>query len=151
MPRLFPLSAALILVALPATAVTVPPVTQEPAKTECSACHMAYPAGLMPARSWKAIISDLTHHFGEDASLDPETTKKIEAYYTEHAADRVGFGSFMRGMSADQTPLRITDMPWWKWAHKELNPAYFTSKRVKTKANCQACHQTGPQGYFEAD
>ena len=56
-------AAALTILALPALGATLPPVNEEPTKTECSACHMAYPAGLMPARSWKAIMSDSVEPF----------------------------------------------------------------------------------------
>ncbi|MFC2969663.1 diheme cytochrome c [Acidimangrovimonas pyrenivorans] len=136
---------------LPVLGATVPPVNQEPAKTECSACHMAYPPGLMPARSWKAIMSNLENHFGEDASLDPETTKKIEDYLVANAADAKGYGGIMRGLTAQDTPLKITDMPWWKWVHSEISPTYFQSKRVKSSANCTACHFSGDKGYFEED
>ena len=147
-----PLTAALLAaLALPAAGATIPPLAQEPAKTECSACHMAYPPGLLPARSWKAIMSDLSNHFGQDASLDPDTTKKIEDYLVANAADTMGYGGIMRGIKPGDAPTRITDMPWWKWVHSEIRPAYFQSARVKTKANCTACHMSGEQGYFSEE
>jgi mono/diheme cytochrome c family protein len=31
-------------------------------KQECAACHMAYPPGLLPARSWTRIMSGLDKH-----------------------------------------------------------------------------------------
>ena len=48
----------------------VPPVTNEAAKKECGACHMAYQPQFLPANSWRRILADLGNHFGEDASLD---------------------------------------------------------------------------------
>jgi hypothetical protein len=31
-------------------------------KQECAACHLAYPPGLLPARSWSRIMSGLDKH-----------------------------------------------------------------------------------------
>ena len=41
-------------------------------RTECSSCHIAYPARALPAASWKKIMSGLDKHFGVDASLAPQ-------------------------------------------------------------------------------
>ena len=59
------------------------PVTDETVKTECSACHMAYPAGMLPARSWRALMGDLSNHFGEDASLPEETRAAMKQILAE--------------------------------------------------------------------
>ena len=39
-------------------------------KEECSACHFAFPAAMLPSASWTRLMSSLESHFGEDASLD---------------------------------------------------------------------------------
>ena len=39
-------------------------------KEECGSCHMAYPPGLLPARSWTKVMSGLDNHFGDNAELD---------------------------------------------------------------------------------
>ena len=57
---------------------------------ECGACHWAYAPEFLPARSWQAITSNLSDHFGEDASLDPDTTGKIADYLIAHSADAPG-------------------------------------------------------------
>ena len=44
-------------------------------RQECSACHLAYPPGMLPAASWQRLLSGLPRHFGTDASLDPATLK----------------------------------------------------------------------------
>ena len=36
---------------------------------ECASCHMAFPPGLLPAASWKKMMSGLDQHFGADASI----------------------------------------------------------------------------------
>lgn len=115
---------------------------QQAFEQECGACHWAYLPALLPARSWVAITQDLSHHFGEDASLDPDVMHKIQNFLVDHAADAPGSNhAFMRGLSASDVPLKITDTPLWQAIHAEINPLVFSEPNVKTKANCMACHQ----------
>jgi hypothetical protein len=115
---------------------------QEAFQQECGACHWAYLPGFLPARSWRAITSDLSHHFGQNASLDAATTRQIADYLVGHAADAPGSNhTFLRGMSAGDTPLRVTNTPIWRAIHEEINPLAFTQPKVKTKANCMGCHR----------
>jgi hypothetical protein len=109
---------------------------------ECGACHWTYLPEFLPARSWRAITSDLSHHFGQNASLDAASTRQVTDYLVSHAADVPGSNhSFLRGLSQNDTPLRITDTPIWRAIHREVNPFAFTQPKVKTKANCMACHR----------
>lgn len=124
------------------------PAAQKAAAKECSACHMAYPAGFLPKRSWKKIMSTLDNHFGDNASLDDATRKEIESYLVANAADAGGRATgVLRGVKASDTPLRITDMPWYHWVHD-----HEVSNRWKKKAgsmsNCAYCHQGADQGYY---
>ena len=41
-------------------------ITDQLTKNECSACHFAYPASMLPEASWKKIMESLENHFGED-------------------------------------------------------------------------------------
>jgi Dihaem cytochrome c len=130
-----------ILAAGPAGAATT---GQQMFQHECSACHFAYPAEFLPRRSWQAITGDLSHHFGEDASLDPDTTKAIAGYLDAHAADAPGVSSpFTQGLKPTDVPLQITDTPVWKAIHRQIDPSAFTRPDIKTKANCLACHGGG--------
>lgn len=49
-------------------------------KTECTSCHMAYPPGLLPEKSWIKIMNGLDKHFGEDASLSEADKKEVLEY-----------------------------------------------------------------------
>ena len=40
---------------------------------ECGSCHVAFPARALPSAQWHRVLSDLEHHYGVDASLDPAT------------------------------------------------------------------------------
>ncbi|MGC9419967.1 MAG: diheme cytochrome c [Rhodovulum sp.] len=120
----------------------MPPVTHPATAEECSACHMAYPAGFLPARSWQAIMGDLENHFGEDARLDDATRAEIEAYLVLNAAPRV------RRVPDSATPLRISELPWFKHEHdREVSQRMM--ERAKSMSNCVACHKGAERGYFE--
>lgn len=129
------------------------PVTNEVTSKECGACHMAFQPALLPKRSWSAIMAGLDDHFGENASLPPETAKEIEAYLIANAADAGRSGSSMTfGLRASETPLRITETPYWIGAHRgEVSPRAFKDPRVGSKANCVACHRGAEKGYYEDD
>lgn len=70
-----------------AHAEVIPPVKDEVAKAECSDCHMAYSAILLPKSSWNKILNNLSDHYGEDASLDAETVKHLVKYYEANSSD----------------------------------------------------------------
>lgn len=144
----------ILLCAMPLAAQAaqlLPAASDKATAQQCSACHMAYPAQMLPARSWQALMSDLSHHFGEDASVSDQDRAAITAYLTTHAADRLAAGRegqlFLRGLSPSMTPLKITDTPWWRRRHSEISPQRFNSAKVKTAANCGACHN-GRRGFL---
>lgn len=152
-----PLAAALcVALAAPALADEdeyFPPVSDSLTREECSACHMAFPAGLLPARSWSAIMGDLDNHFGESAWLPEETAAQIETYLTANAADAGGRRSgVLRGLSAEDTPLRISETPWWVREHRgEVRESAWSDPKIGSKANCVACHRAADRGVFEDD
>jgi cytochrome c551/c552 len=116
---------------------------------ECGACHMAFPPQLLPARSWKKIMSNLSDHFGENADLGDAARAEITGYLVAHAADAPGTANsrlLMHGVAPSAVPLRITQMPFWKAAHSEVPASEFRSAQVKSAANCLACHRGGGGG-----
>lgn len=138
------------LTAAPALAARIGPVKDEATKTECGACHMAYPAGLLPARSWDALTNDLAHHFGEDASLAPEVMLAIKTYLMENAADAGPKPNRMvRNLPPEVTPLRISELPSFTREHRKFSDK--TMKRIGVAGNCAACHQGAANGVFEDD
>jgi Dihaem cytochrome c len=140
----------LVLTSEHALAYRVQPVTDKATQTECGACHMVYPAALLPASSWDAITSDLAHHFNEDASLDQAVVDGIKAYLMSNAGDVVGGGrGLIRGLQQDQTPLRITDMPVFHRIHGDFSPR--TVKKIGVAGNCSFCHRAAADGMFEDD
>lgn len=109
-------------------------------KAECGSCHVAYPPSLLPADSWRALMSSLDQHFGVDASVDTKSAVEIGAFLVKHAGKA-------RGVTAKPI-LRITATPWFKHEHDEVNAALWQHALVKTPANCAACHRAAEQGNF---
>jgi nitrate/TMAO reductase-like tetraheme cytochrome c subunit len=111
---------------------------------ECANCHIAYPPGLLPAESWRKIMSGLDRHFGNDASLTAQESKEITAYLVDNASNR---------WSAKTAPLRITESMWFKSKHnsREIPPDTWKRVSVKSAANCQACHTGAAKADFDED
>ncbi len=150
-------AAAAVLVAAGMASVAIsderyPPVTDAMTKKECGECHMAFQPAFLPARSWEKIMDNLSDHFGEDASLSKEKTEHIKQYLMANAADRRWGSKMMRGIRKDWTPLRITELPYWKHEHEEEVPARaWKDPKVGSKANCKACHRYADTGIYEAE
>jgi cytochrome c peroxidase len=110
-------------------------------KGECGSCHIAYPPQLLPASSWRALMSGLDKHFGSDASLDPQTASGIAAFLEKNAG---------RDRSLSRTPaLRITETRWFVHEHDEVPDRVWKNPQVKSAANCTACHVGGDKGDFD--
>ena len=114
-------------------------VTDAMTKKECGDCHMAFPPRLLPSAAWSAIMSDLSNHFGEDASLDAATRSKIENYLVKSSSNRGG-----------ASPMRISEQRWFRSEHRGT-PGTGRLSSVKSWANCQACHRGAAQGMFDDD
>ena len=129
------------------------PIKDEVVSKECGACHMAFQPQMLPKRSWVKIMDELPNHFGEDASLDKATSERIKKYLVSNAADAGWLGGkFMRGIKDDMTPLRITEAPYWIREHNEEVPSRaWSDPKVKTKANCLACHPRATRGNYDDD
>jgi mono/diheme cytochrome c family protein len=133
----------------------VAPVKDPVVIKECGACHMVYQPGFLPARSWQKMAEGLKDHFGENAELDEATTKRIAEYLTANAGDRGLFQSWAtRGLSASDTPLRVSETPWFVREHEKhgrISPAALQRARAKSKSDCAACHPGASKGYYEDD
>lgn len=108
---------------------------------ECSDCHIAYAPGLMSAESWRRVMAGLTRHFGTDASLYAQDNKEITDFLIYNASNR---------WSAPTAPLRITEAAWFKRKHDshEVPPRIWKNPKVKSPANCAACHPQAELGDF---
>ncbi len=113
-------------------------------KSECSACHIAYPPRLLPASSWREMMSGLDKHFGSDASLDAASASEITGFLVQNA----GSESFV---SWGKPVLRITETRWFKHEHDEVSQRDWNNPKVKRPSNCSACHTGADRGNFSED
>ena len=120
-----------------ADAAPAPPAYRQ----ECAACHMAYPAGLLPAASWQRLMNNLPRHFGTDASLDFATMQALSAWLEANA------GTYKR-VREPPPEDRITRSAWFIRKHDEVSTATWKLLAVKSAANCSACHTQSEQGDF---
>lgn len=124
-------------------------------KEECASCHMAYPAWLLPARSWQKIMTNLDNHFGDNASLDADTLKILTTYLQNNSAENSNVrraGKVLRNTPQDSVPIRISELPYIQRKHDEIPGRYIVANpKVKSLSNCIACHRGAEQGSFNDD
>jgi hypothetical protein len=119
-------------------------------KEDCGACHIAYPPQMLPAESWRAIMSGLDKHFGSNASLDEADANEIAAFLEKNADARKR--EVPGKQDASPKPLlRITEGRWFKSEHREVAARDWKNPKVKSPANCGACHTTAESGNFSED
>jgi hypothetical protein len=119
----------------------------------CGACHFAYQPELLPSGSWEKILNNLADHFGEDIDLDDESRKIIAEYLKANAADYspAKLSAKIMKKIGNQTPLRITQIPYIQRKHHELQPSVFKRKSIGSLSNCLACHTTAENGIYDDD
>lgn len=108
-------------------------------REECGSCHLAYPPGFLPADSWRALMAGLERHFGVDAGLDPKVRGEILDLLIRYAGS---------GRRHSATPLRISETAWFRHEHDEVPAPLWQSPRIKSAANCQACHLEADTGHY---
>ena len=135
----------------------VKPVTDKAYLEECGGCHFAYQPGLLPARSWEALLNKdaLRKHFGANAELDDDTLKEIHDYAVDNAADKSWFKRSRKIAVATETgpaPLRITGLLYISRKHEEIPEKMIKgNKGVKSLSFCDKCHTQAAMGVYDAD
>jgi len=125
---------------------------------ECGSCHMAYPSNFLPSASWNAILQNLENHFGDDATLDPETQHTINQHLTKNNANSSGSRRSRKiirsmGLTRPNTPItRISEVPYIKEEHEDVKE-FLASKNsnIKKLTQCDSCHEDAEQGLFDED
>ena len=140
------LALTLALVA-PALADRLPLPADTPAayRNECGNCHLAFPPALLSAADWQRTLAGLDKHFATDASLDPVAREAVGRFLVRHAGDASRLGG------AGEPP-RLTRTARFVKKHREVPDRLWTDARVKSAANCEACHRGAAAGnYSEHD
>lgn len=113
-------------------------------QAECASCHLAFPPQLMAAEDWKRVMASLDGHYGDNASLEEKTRRALEDFLVRNAGQPSKVGS---GGTASVLP-RLTTSPWFKRKHREVAPSDWKHAKVKSPANCAACHTRAEQGSY---
>ncbi|MBI3599612.1 MAG: cytochrome b/b6 domain-containing protein [Nitrospinae bacterium] len=120
---------------------------------ECAkSCHIGFHPNLLPASSWEKLMSGLSNHFGEDAAVDDITQKEILGYLVSSSAEHsVSEASkkLLYSIKKGDTPIKITDIPYWMKKHSEISDEVYKRKSIVSKSNCIACHPGSDIGSFE--
>lgn len=125
--------------------------------SECGSCHLAYQPELLPERSWIKLMNGLDNHFDEDAVLDKQDHEAILNYLKANAGDKKYVSDkhirkFIRSIGSNNSPIRISDIPYFKKEHDEIPAKFIKQKEVKSLSHCQKCHQKAESGsYRERD
>jgi len=137
------LTSLLLACALPALADRLPLPADTPAsyRSECASCHLAFPPALLAAADWQRTMNQLDRHFGTDATVDPRTARDIAAFLVRHAGDP-------SRLSGAGEPPRITQTARFVRKHREVSNKLWRDPRVKSAANCEACHRGAADGRF---
>jgi len=119
---------------------------------ECGSCHFAFQAGLLPERSWIKMMNGLENHFDTDATLakgDYDTlVKYLKANSSDNAMEYKRSRKMTNSIRYNETPLKITEVTYFKDKHDEIPLRLITQKEVGTISNCMACHTTADKGIY---
>lgn len=121
-------------------------------RDECGSCHLSFHPSLLPQRSWQQLLDQQHLHFGADLALDDATTAALLAFALDHAAEKHATEPAFKidsSIPADAVPLRITQTPYWIKKHREVAAQDWDLPWIKSKSNCEACHQDAQAGTFE--
>lgn len=119
---------------------------------ECAGCHNAFHPTLLPAESWKKVMRGLDDHFGEAVELDAAAAVEIERFLLSASAERStteASRKLLRSLNGLPATDRITDIPYWKAKHADIDEQVFKRKSVVSRSNCIACHPGAEPGSFE--
>ena len=119
---------------------------------ECGSCHITYPPFLLPKSSWKLMMSDLENHFGDDASIDKGTNLSILSFLEKNSAEnsthKAAF-KILKSLKENNSTIAITKTPYWEKKHKNIDKDIFARAKIKSQANCKACHTDIENGLIE--
>lgn len=118
---------------------------------ECGSCHTLYPPNLLPKKSWELIMSDLENHFGDDASLNEETNQDILSFLLKNSAETSTMKASWNFINSigNKDIIALTKTTYWERKHKKIPKEVFKNEKVKSVANCKACHSDIEKGLIE--
>jgi cytochrome b len=125
-----------------------PLVAALPWSKECGSCHLAFPAALLPLRSWERMLAEQDKHFGEDLSLSSAAAKRLLDAARATATLSWGEWALASSVAPGAAPQRITELARWRTIHARVADERFKSKSVAGRYDCGACHRDAASGIF---
>lgn len=114
-------------------------------EAECGSCHIVFPPQMLHADSWRAMMGDLSRHFGSDASIDETHRTAITDFLVANAGGRKTGNT----RDAQGKPLlRISETARFAKKHREISAATWKRAAIKSPANCAACHPLAAAGEY---
>lgn len=110
---------------------------------ECGDCHVPYPPGLMPAEQWQQIMSQLSRHYGVDASVDKDSAGRLSLWLTAQAATKAKYAG---EIPAGESLPRLSAGRWFLSEHRETPQAAIQAAGRLTR--CDACHPRAGLGHY---
>ncbi len=119
-------------------------------QNECNSCHLAYQPGLLPASSWMKVMDGLSNHFGEEIILTKNQVKSLKNYTKKFAANRSQAIRSKKVMTSLQgaKPIQVMEVPYIKDFHKNIEKDVISRKKIRSLANCEACHISASAGLY---
>jgi len=121
-------------------------------REECGSCHAVFYPALLPSRSWQKIMAEQDQHFDTDLGLDAATVAAVLKFMVDNAAEKHAVEAAYKieqSIPSAETPLRITETPYWMKKHREIAASDWANPLVMSKTNCAACHTDADAGTFE--
>ena len=123
--------------------IIFPPVMDAPTRGYCGSCHIAFQPSMLPAASWRVMMSNLDNHFKEKVEIKPIYVERITNYLETNAGDSQISGKAgrvaLQGLDANTNLQRITNAPYFKQEHRFLENRIL-EEWIGSVANCTACH-----------
>lgn len=119
---------------------------------ECGSCHVPYPAAFLPTRSWEKLLGNLAEHFDNNVELSDTVQNEITAYLIANAAEYSAdprAEKFLNSIPTAATPLRISEVPFFKKLHQMMPKMLVKMGKVKSLIQCDSCHDDTASGQFD--
>ena len=96
-------------------------------------------------------MADLENHFGDDASLDVQTNKNILDFLIKNSAENSSYKASWNFLNSinNQDIIALSKTSYWEKRHKDIPKDVFKNEKVKSVANCKACHSDIEKGLIE--
>ena len=96
-------------------------------------------------------MSDLENHFGDDASLDEKTNENILSFLLKNSAETSTMKASWNFINSigNKDIIALTKTTYWEKKHKDIPKDVFKNEKVKSVANCKACHSDIEKGLIE--